>query len=676
MDLCRGRWSPNDANGSLRVTSGLDTWAGGDLLSPDEFERRQQKDGTIRALSVLVPLSLTKPLTTLSTQKVFEDNVQLTVLVDSEEIPLLRNCEELISLSDVLVLSTAAAQQANSLFGGSSGARLECQIVTDPYSPSIMIPWRATVPVFPGTLPSGNGMMNLLEGLSQFQLNSAGKVDKHIIRKASWNGQSLQGPTIGQALKALQSTMTNLQKSPIFRGSNALLEQAATAASSLYADAEPSTSTGTVLVTDSIETITGWITNSTYRGDNSSIPLPGTEEWNDYAAAHNNLVELREVVIPTLSSLLQDDISKYIDPNAMLLDIKGNVILQGQESLSNYFQSLVLARKGTGGSWMLENFTVLDWRQRLASVQYTASNTPLTITGRDVYTLSNTMNEFPVIQEIRQTELTVATIDGSVALDGAWLMTNLASAVERSSSPTTIAPVIRNLFSDILFQPNNNNNKNVKTSPLFKKSPRKVTQTAAANAYYVMMELHERLPNLLNSTIPPLAAYMSDGVELKGYLGETLLRGSTAYNRAVGSLLATTHQALDQKRLFLDSSRPPVPPPRIELTPLGRIRVSLMFHFRAPGPISAPLSLELVSDYVMDPQTGLVMQHRLVETRVNGQLTPGDVLSRSLAGFFNLEGTLQGGAGSTSPLSTTRRNSDDLLQTVTDVVSWLRSLSS
>ena len=700
MDIRGGRWSPNDANGYLSVPSGLQgTWEGGDWLSPDEFDRCQQMDSTIRALSILIPMSLTKPLTTLSTQRVFEENVQLTVLVDSEEIPLLRTCDELIALSDVLVLSTAAAQQANSLLlfgggsptGGGTSTRLECQIVIDPYGQSLMIPWRATVPIFPGTVvPAGNGRrMNLVEGLSEFQLNNAtGKVEKHILRKAFWNGQSLQGPAIGQALRALQSTMTTLQKSPIFRGSNALLEQVATAASSsLYAAAEeeeeeakPSTTRTVVLVVDSIETITGWITNSsTYHSDPSlSIPLPGTKEWNDYAAAHTNLVELREVVIPTLSSL-QEDISKYFDQNATLLDIKGKVILQGQESLSNYFQSLVLARKGTGGSWMMETFTVLDWRQRQASVQYIATNTPLTIAGRDVYTLSKTSNEFPLIQEIRQTELTVATTDGSMTLDGTWLMTNLASAVERSNKdPMTIAPVIRTLFTDLLFQPTTTT-KRMTTS--FQKSPRTVTQTAAANAYYIMTELHERLPNVLNSSssssnsaTPPVADYLSDNVELKGYLGETLLRGSTTYNRAVGSLLAVTRQALDQKRLLLlDSSRPLI----IELTPLGRIRVSWTLPFRVPaGPLPAPLLVELVSDYVLDPHTGLVIQHRLIETRVNGQLTPGDVLSRRLAGFFQWEQGMgvpqEEGAGG----SPRRRNSDDLLQTITDAVSWLRSISS
>ena len=90
-----------------------------------------------------------------------------------------------------------------------------------------------------------------------------------------------------------------------------------------------------------------------------------------------------------------------------------------------------------------------------------------------------------------------------------------------------------------------------------------------------------------------------------------------------------------------------------------------MLAFRVPGPISAPLAIELISDYVVDQQTGLVVTHQLVETRVNGQLTPGDVISRNLAGFLNVE--MQQGNPSRSP--------DEVLQTVSEAVSWLRTMA-
>lgn len=622
--------------------------ATGGLLSAEQFARNQKIDATIRDLATQLPLTLSKPLKLATAQNFFDKNVELKILVDSEEIDLLNNLEELVSLSDILVISTAAAQQANSVFGGGSSTKIECQLVIDPYGQSLVIPWKATVPVIPGSSPSTIGI-NQFEGLSEFRLNTEGKVRKHIIRKVSWNGQSLQGPTIGQSLRALQSTMNNLQRSPIFRGSNALLEQAA-AAASLRNRPETQAESADVLLVDQIRDIDGWV-DGAHRSNFSSVPVPGTDAWEEYEQNHIMLTTLIEDIIPLLSSPL--DVTKYFDQHASLRDTKGKILLQGQEYLSNFFQSLALARKGTGGSWLLQNCTVLDWRERKVSLNYVETNSPWTITGRDTYALS-TKSDFPLIQEIRQEEISVSTSDGGVSLDGLWVMKNLASAVERSSSPTTIAPVIRNLFSDVLFQPN-------QATILQKKTRQEVSQKAAANMYYLMADLHDILPQVINSTLPPATNYFSDSIELKGYLGETILRGAVVYNRAIGSLLATTRGAISQKRLILESN----PSPRVELTPSGKVRVSLMLAFRVPGPISAPLVIELVSDYVVDQQTGFVVTHQLVETRVNGQLTPGDVISRNLAGFLNVE--MQQGNPSRSP--------DEVLQTVSEAVSWLRTLA-
>jgi len=706
------------------------------LLSNREFDSCQQIDNTIRTLSIQLPLSLTKPLTATSAQKVFTDNVKLTVqLRDSDEITLLKNVEELISLSDVLVISTTAAQQANSLFsfggggttvggggGGDSINNLECQIVLDRNQESLIIPWKATAPIFLGTLPSGNNInnniMNRFEGLSEFVLNTEnGRVEKHIIRKASWNGQSLEGPAIGQALRALQTTMTTLQKSPIFRGSTAIfLEQAAAAAaaatttssSSSLRDIEGTTGrNGNILVMDSIKNVTGWIqidrkekdTTNLMDDSSSPIPLPGTTDWKEYAMSHKTLVELRETVLPLLSSLQEEDTTKYFNVNVTLQDTRGNIILRGKQSLSNYFQSLALTRTSTGGSWTLQECKVLDWRRRQISIRYVATNNPLIITGQDIYTLSTSKPnsrgrnddpyEFPVIQEIRQTELTVATTDGTMNLDGGWLMKNLASAVERSSSPTTIAPMIRSLFRDVVVQSTGGGGgiasgvSGTRNKKKYKSRGRQVSTTAARNTYFLMADLHERLPDLWNDEDIPLPAseYLADNVELKGYLGETLLRGSTTYLRTIGSFLSTTRQALNQPQqrsiFVLDSSSRP----RIELTSKGNVRVSWTLTLRGgPGPITAPLSLELISDYVIDSDTGLVIEHRLVETRINGQLTPGDVLSRTVTNLLNLSGrkiSLDSEEPSTTTSSSPRRNSEDFLfQTMSEAISWLRNLSS
>merc|ERR1711935_848074 len=113
---------------------------------------------------------------------------------------------------------------------------------------------------------------------------------------------------------------------------------------------------------------------------------------------------------------------------------------------------------------------------------------------------------------------------------------------------------------------------------------------------------------------------------------------------------------------------------RVELlVPTGEILLLLKFLFRIPplgmgiipSPDSSslasglPLKVELISDYRIDSDTGLITEHRLVETRINGQLTAGDQVSRWMQQFLKL-----GGATAT----TTVRNEDRALSTIFDAI--------
>ncbi len=635
----------------------------GNLLLTPEFERRCQIDTTIQALQVQLPLTLTKPLTAVSARAIFDFNTSLAVWVDPDEIDLFHTRDELVALSDVLVLATSAA---NSVFGDTTD--VTCQIILDPSCQSLLIPWTARVPVLPGPSSSSSSSsssppINTFDGLSEFRFNAKGKIQKHVIRKLSWNGQSLNGPAIGQALKALQSTMTNLQNSPLWGlvGRNndiwtdlrdGLLEQVATTVASSRRRSTTLENKPSVIPVKSLVNITGFIpSNSTTFL--STIPLPGTDEWKEYTLSHEILIRLCEQVIPLLST--NRDLNKFFSANATLIGTQGSGrLLQGREALSQFFQGLSLARRSTGGTWVLQKAHVLNWKSRKIALDYVATNNPWTIRGQDLYTL----DEDGLIHEIQQTRLEVTAPDGSVSLDGAWLMKNLALAVERSKNPSTIGPNIRDLFADVLFQ---------QQGAVIPASTRpKVSEAAAAKTYYFMSELHQSIPGMWNATLPPGADYLADTVELKGYLGEILLRGSTVYTRAIGSLLTAARQSSTQKRLLIDSD----PRPRVELTKKGKIRLSLTLPFRIPPPLgfpdaaAVPLIVRIVSDYKLDSQTGLVVQHQLVETRVNGQLTPGDVLSRNLQRMWNRE------------QESVPRSNDDLLQSVTDAVSWLRTFST
>ena len=78
-----------------------------------------------------------------------------------------------------------------------------------------------------------------------------------------------------------------------------------------------------------------------------------------------------------------------------------------------------------------------------------------------------------------------------------------------------------------------------------------------------------------------------------------------------------------------------------------------------------PLKIGLMSEYILCPETGKILQHRLLESRVNGQLTPGDVVSRWIQ-------RLAGGVVSAENDDT----AVDWMRTLHDTVEWVRSMKS
>lgn len=168
---------------------------------------------------------------------------------------------------------------------------------------------------------------------------------------------------------------------------------------------------------------------------------------------------------------------------------------------------------------------------------------------------------------------------------------------------------------------------------------------------------------------------MSENVELRGYLGESIVRGLSVYKRSIGSVIFGIRESIRQRRLLIEESPAP---PRVELiVPTGEIRLSLTYLFRIPtlgkgiipSPDSSilssglPLKVELISDYRIDPDTGLIAEHRLVETRINGQLTAGDQISRWMQRFLKLDG---------AAATNIERNEDRALSSILDAISWFR----
>ncbi len=684
------------------------------LLPTEDFNRLVSVDETIRALQHQLPTILTKALTPEMVEKAYSgDKFCFSVLVDNErdsssdidddEIVILNSREELAALSDVLVLTTAAAQQAI-LVSGNTGAKvqIECQLILDESCKIIRISWRAKTPTL-GSISS-----NKFEGITDCYLSEdSAKIERFVVRKASFNGRILNGPAIGQALKGIQSTLSNLQQNPILQNivrtaqqgdesNNAasnifntlrdgVLGQAATALS----NSQTSSSTETADAADisivqvgsvgnlSLVTNNGWITEkeTTKKGE---VPCPGTDEWKYYVDSRSSLIRFTNDVIPQLSDLSIVDQTLFADDISYKIDADKSILMEGSDSLANFFQSMALTRKGTGGSWTMTSCQVLDWKDRTIAITYEVTTSSLpqwTIQGRDIYVLdSKTLeDDRPIITEIRQGKMTANGPNSNpIRLDGRWLTENVATAFSDGTSTPSLP---RDFLTELLMnQPS--------LTPFLqpqkksKKSKRKFSKTAAANSFYVMTDLVEQGASLFdlsssNRQSPPGSEQMSENVELKGYLGESIVRGSSLYNRSISSVIFGIRESIRQKRLILEKSKDR---PRVELlVTTGEIRLSLSYKFRIPPPgifptpdsipSGLPLKVELVSDYKIDPDTGLITEHRLVETRVNGQLTAGDQVSRWMQRFLNLDG---------ATATTTTRN-DDGLSAILDAISWFRT---
>lgn len=686
------------------------------LMEQDEFDRLDAIDKTVQALCEQLPSLLTKPLTTQTASQAYSgENFRLSVQVnvsDASNVPkdfvVLQGQNDWIALSDVLVLGTAAAQQANkAISGGSADTTVEvtCQIILDDSYRILRIPWKATTPLL------GSPKSNNFEGITDCFLSEApsdlGKVERFVIRKLTWNGRSLNGPAIGKALKTVQSTVANLQQSPLLRnliGStenrdrttsflnslrDGFLDQAANVISTQRPASQNEEDNGDesrpvqVICSGSVVN-SDWIDESGFlqSTSNSSIarvPCPGTDEWEYYRESRKQLTQFCETVLPLLSDLSIVD-PKLFSENATYQADDGTVLMTGRERLANYYQSLALTRKATGSSWSLTRCKVTDWRERHILVEYTATVNGLPqwkIQGGDTFTLTGNAarnGERETIARIKQHKMALVYRDGSeTALDGLWLTKNLANAFDREES----GKASRDFLTELLMQQPGMGALLKKSNSGDAKSKKKVSQAAAAKCYYIMADLWDHsvaIFDVSSSRItPPASEHMEDNIELRGYLGESILKGKSLYDRSLGSVVFGVRDSIRQNRIAVEK----VFPSRVELLmPSGDIRLFQKFSFRIPTPgagiilpenvSSPPIRLELVSDYKVDPATGMIMEHRLVETRVNGQLTPGDQVSRWIQRFLN---------GDDGPigLGENGATNDNIIKAIIDTMKFFRT---
>ena len=376
-------------------------------------------------------------------------------------------------------------------------------------------------------------------------------------------------------------------------------------------------------------------------------PLPGSLAWQAYAASFRSVSQFIEYGIPVLSrGSEKDDFTKLFADDAELKGSDGSILATGGERIAEFYQTLASLRKGTNGNWEVREVSA-DWASRSVVVSWVAS-TPIQVRGKDRFQLCD--SEEPVIQTIEQLEL---VIGGNRVQDPEWFRTFLTT-VETGRSTAGGDMLVELLQKAGRGQPS--------TAITASVAPPKLNEKAAASVYGILCALHRDLPTLadVNAKSPPAEEYLASNVELRGYLDELLAKGPVAYRQLSNVLTTSLQGALRTGRVMCESP----PEPTIEFTAKGLIRVSLVLKLKVkvtPGDSdvgAVPLVFELVSEYKVNSQ-GKIKQHRLIESRVNGQLTPGDVVSRWLKGT-----------------ATTNYSNPISIQSLLDAVAWARSFSN
>ncbi|KAL3795023.1 hypothetical protein HJC23_006344 [Cyclotella cryptica] len=452
---------------------------------------------------------------------------------------------------------------------------------------------------------------------------------------------------------------------------------------------------------------------------NFQFPIVGSVSFVEYALLHQSLVNFANDGLHQLAGTAntrptKETVRSLFSTDARLTTSTGKssktndnytTLLKGAGNVADLYRSLSLLRESSGGDWTAKSFES-NWRKRWIVVSW-ESKSPVKVEGSDKFVFEkpvpatsflplisdgdkddiakrcssffNDLTSIPLkVDRIENLSLTV----GGVAADSEWANSFIAAALRTGiagSAPlpdATVSELLRALA---------NRQSTSKTSPSSHKETTSslmpmLEDSAAASFYGILRSLHFDLSNIGDAdtkSSSPAGAFLAEDIELRGLLGERLVSGVKAYNRLIGVAISSLRAAMQTNRVRLAAA----PTPTIEVTAKGSIKVNfiLALWIDAPtfpltqsgsqtsGGFGVPLKMQLVSEYIID-KSGKIREHIILESRLNGVLTPGDVFSRwikSLTSSSSNQGDVTDGNGMPAAL----------VQLV-GALSWVRSMQN
>lgn len=555
-------------------------------------------------------------------------------------------------------------------------------------------------------------------GSSVFTFNAAGLISKHRILHVEIDGRSVdaigprlaslretvrsvteRSPWVLEAAEAAAPLLTNLAELANAANGGRLRQNGQEQRESEVSSKKKQKGENPVLVADipssQQNNASIWKTSSSWKVDDVApqnmtnsfdyqYPLPGGKEWKSYELAHDYLLSFVKTTVPYLAAEIDPAIfpipngKSFRDFFASDVELKafdGTTLVSGSGRVADLYRAASGLRQNAGLSsdpedaWRITDISV-DWRNLTATVRW-LSTVQIRVEGTDTFYLDQNGE----ITEIVQKKLTVG---GNKIIDAVWIQ-SIISAVESSRGGAG-----GEILGDVLKRISRGRAGSRSTGQVdlaLKKNDQQVPpdldDTAAAAIYNIMRTLHAELPSLVDATAPaltPAKQFLSEEVELRGLLDETLARGTKAYAQALTTSIGSLRTAL--RTGSVRSVKDVVP--RIELLKDGSIQVDVKLAFRIEAPsllpslsprqrgpnndeqgqssLGFPLELDLISVYKFD-RRGKIVEHRIVENKINGRKSPADVVSN----------WIKGGGEISSP--------ERAVQSFVDAVKWARKLS-
>ena len=698
----------------------------------EDFDRLDKLHETIQELRRQIPVLLTETLTLEQAQRAYTTDTRLSV--GSDNVELASSLDELLALSNTFLLAVTASTRAGTLLttaltpttdarnnnnnnnnnatseiSPSGAPRVDSKVIVIPSNnfSSITVEWETEF--FPlGDIGTGNRAQ--LIGYSELDIDpKSSKICHHRLLQVQWNGQLQNDKRIGQSLATLRRSVQLIQQSPLaqFVASGVVTNLFDQVRNEVVKQLSPASDTSPNMVVAPLFIKTNSLLDAPsglcavddfdherrpplFGNVTGAIPIPGSSTWKSYAEATKTIRTFVEDTLPMLSKSQSMLPSSLFTSDACLITLDGSTLITEPARLVNFYKSLAAWRKRALVQWKLERVKMLEWRKApkiqvdycaQSSYQLPGTGVSASIKGTDTYLLRppksgsvHTNSPSVQIQEIRQTKLSIGDLVQS-SQEGATFFRRLAAAIDASrmgddSYESLWNDFLRRVSGDVAptAVPNNKDSGYVNAQ---------VSDMVAAKVYRIMDSLLISCPDLVNTSmpshVPPCYEYMLDDIQLLGYLGETLIRGRSTYERVFSLSIASMKATLRTGQLTSVKA----PDVRIMLNERRNIELSLKLNFKAMPLINlpvidasrllrdggVPMQIEIVSEYIIDPTSGMITQQRLLESRVNGQLTPGDIISRWFKGQR------------ASQTQTQTDNGEALMRGLYETVNWVRSLT-